>query len=77
MESEVSLVLIISTAVRLGVALAGICAARYLLHYFDRAAGINFVTDVWAKIKEDPKAMAWYFGCRFIGVALMVGLAVR
>ena len=67
---------LVSTSIKVAVALFAFEAALWLLRRLDRRASINFAEQVWQILSEDPLAVAIYFGARFVGVALMVGLVV-
>ena len=47
-----------------------------LLMFIDKLNGISFTNDVWSTIKQDPRAVADYFGRRFLAGAILVGLIV-
>ncbi len=49
--------------------------AWYVLRVFDQLGRIHFKTTM-RTIANDPHAAALYFGCRFIGVCLLIGLVV-
>jgi hypothetical protein len=46
----------------------------YLLILMSKSIGVSWKDDVWSKIKEDPEALAHYFGMRAVAVAIAVGL---
>lgn len=46
-----------------------------LLRFFDRLLDVNF-KDAFDKIEQDPKAMSHYFGLRYLGTSIAIGLIV-
>lgn len=46
-----------------------------LLRFFDSLLKINF-KDAFDKIEQDPKAMSHYFGLRYLGTSIAIGLIV-
>lgn len=68
-------ILATSTALTLGYAVAAILLTWGLLRALDRAAGLN-PKETIRSITDDPKAAALYFGLRFLGACLLVGLAI-
>lgn len=59
----------------------GVTAAIFLSVLFERlftkmnkAIGVNFKDHVWDKIKDDPAAMADYFGKRIMGALIACGI---
>ncbi len=58
---------------KLFMALAAILMARFTLVWLDK----NFDTDFAGTMKDaDPNARMYYFAARFVGVCLIVGLAI-
>lgn len=64
---------------RLVIALAALVIALigiwFTLRTFDSSSEINF-KEAFNKIESDPKAMATYYGLRFVGVATMIGFVI-
>jgi hypothetical protein len=69
-------IIFLGMLLRLGAALVALAIALGFLAYLDRSLGIKFGEKVFASIERNPIAMAIYFGFRFIGVCLLVGLAI-
>jgi hypothetical protein len=68
-------ILATSALLTVAYALFALIAAWYVLRVFDSLGRVHFKTTI-GRISSDPKAAAVYFGCRFIGVCLLVGLVV-
>lgn len=69
-------ILITSTLLKLAIAATAVEAALIYLRRLDRRQRIDFTAHVWDKLREHPMALAIYFGARFIGVAILVGLVI-
>lgn len=55
----------------------GVLSFIWLLIWMNRSIGIHWRKDVWEIIKNDPQALADYFGDRVIAVAIAVaGLSI-
>lgn len=67
--------LIISTLQTLFIATAAILLVWLLLRLLDKALGRKF-GEIYDVIIKDSKATALYFGLRFIGACVLVGLAL-
>lgn len=46
-----------------------------LLRFFDKLLDIDF-KKAFDKIEQDPKAMSHYYGLRFLGTSIAIGLIV-
>ena len=46
-----------------------------LLKFFDKLLGIDF-KKAFDKIEQDPKAMSHYYGLRFLGTSIAMGLII-
>lgn len=46
-----------------------------LLRFFDHLLGVDF-KEVFNKMEQDSKAMSHYYGLRFLGVSIALGLVV-
>ena len=64
---------------RLVIALAalviGLIGTWFVLRTFDASSKIDF-KKAFDTIESDPKAIATYYGMRFIGVAFIVGFVI-
>ena len=67
--------LTISTAHTLGLALVALALVRLSLMLLDRATGRAFVQTLEV-MHGSPLALSVYYGCRFIGACVLVGLAI-
>ncbi|WP_010323641.1 hypothetical protein [Marinobacterium stanieri] len=67
--------LTMNALITLGYALFALLAVFYILRVFDQLGRISFRSTMMT-IAGDPHAAALYFGCRFIGVCLLIGLVV-
>ena len=55
----------------------GVFVFIWLLLWMNKSIGVNWHNDVWERIKDDPQALADYFGDRVIAVAIAVaGLSI-
>ena len=61
---------------RLAFALLAIVLLVRLLPWIDRRNGVSFRTDILAAMRSEPAALAFYYGLRFVGCALLIGLVV-
>lgn len=68
-------IILISTAQTLFIAAAAILLVWFLLRVLDRASGSKFRV-IYAVIIQNPQAAALYFGLRFVGACLLVGLSL-
>lgn len=66
-----------SVVFKLGAVLFALYAVLRMLSHYDSRADINWRREVWGEIKHEPMAMAIYFGLRFMGIAILVGLAIH
>lgn len=46
-----------------------------LLRFFDRLLDIDF-KKAFDKIEQDPKAMSHYYGLRYLGTSIAIGLII-
>lgn len=67
---------LLAAGMKFGYALAAVLAIITLLKWFDRTNGVRFGRDILSVIRNDPTATAHYFGARFIGVCILVGLVI-
>lgn len=47
-----------------------------LLKIFDKLGGRSWTDDVWETMKDDPKALALYYGARIVAFGIYFGLAI-
>lgn len=52
----------------------GICAAWGFSRVLDLFNGRNFKRDILTKINGDPGANATYYGLRFVGILIFMGI---
>jgi hypothetical protein len=57
-------------------ALGGVVLAVLVSRWLDARAGVRF-RDALDIIRSDPRAAARYYGQRFLGICLLVGLVIR
>lgn len=67
--------LILRLVIALAASVIGLICAWFILRTFDASAKIDF-KKAFDKMESDPKAMATYYGMRFIGVAFMIGFII-
>lgn len=67
--------LIIRLVIALAALVIGLIGIWFTLRTFDSSSQIDF-KKAFNKIESDPKAMATYYGLRFVGVAVMVGFVI-
>lgn len=67
--------LIIRLVIALAALVIGLIGTWFVLRTFDASSKIDF-KKVFDKMEEDPKAMASYYGMRFIGVCFMIGFII-
>lgn len=64
---------------KLGMGLVAFClfllCQFILLRFFDKLLGVNF-KKAFDLIETDPKAMSHYYGLRFLGTCIALGLIV-
>lgn len=64
---------------KLGMGLVAFClfllCQFVLLRFFDKLLGVNF-KKAFDRIEQDPKAMSHYYGLRFLGTCIALGLIV-
>lgn len=70
-------VVIMSTVLNLVFAVLAVVALVFLLRWFDKQAGVGFTEWIEAVSNENPKALAIYYGLRFLGVCLLVGAIIQ
>ena len=68
-------VLMTSSAMTLGFALLALLMGWLALRVLDRTGGVNF-KETMGRISYEPKPAAIYFGLRFIGMCLLIGLVL-
>ena len=71
--------LIEGLAIRLVIAICaviiGLIGTWFVLRTFDASSGIDF-KKAFDNMEKDPKAIAQYYGMRFLGVAFVVGFVI-
>lgn len=67
---------IIASAMKVGFALLALVAAVYFLRWIDRKNQVSFGRDMLTVIRQTPQATALYFGLRFLGVAILIGMVI-
>lgn len=65
-------VLMTSGVYRLFFALLALVALFFLLRWFDQLSGKTF-KNAYSRIQDDAKALAIYYGLRFLGACLLLG----
>lgn len=70
-------VVMISTALNLVFAIVAVVVLVCLLRWFDKQAGVGFSEWIKAVSNDNPKALAVYYGLRFLGVCLLVGAIIQ
>lgn len=56
-------------------AIIGLIGTWFVLRTFDASGRIDF-KKAFDKMESDPKAIATYYGMRFIGVAFLIGFII-
>ena len=69
-------VLVLSLAVKLGFAIGALFLARVVLKHLDKSNGIDFTEHVMSGLINSPQALAIYYGLRFVGVCLLIGMVI-
>ena len=67
--------LIIRLVIAIVGAIVGLIAAWFVLRTFDASSQIDF-KKAFDKMEQDAKAIALYFGLRFLGVAILIGFII-
>jgi len=67
--------LIIRLVIALAALVLGLIGTWFVLRTFDASSEIDF-KKAFDKVEEDGKAVALYYGLRFIGVAGMVAFVI-
>ena len=75
MQPDMQQLLIVSTLQTLMMAICAVLLVWLLLRLLDRISGCKF-TVFLEEIRNDSMASAVYFGLRFLGACLLVGLAI-
>lgn len=70
-------VLMISTGLNLVFAIVAVVVLVCLLRWFDKQAGVGFSEWITAVFNDNPKALAIYYGLRFLGVCMLVGAIIQ
>jgi hypothetical protein len=65
----------LAALLNLTYAAAAILVTVYLTRWLDRRARIRFPA-IMERISNDPMAAALYFGARFLGACILVGLVL-
>ncbi len=68
-------VLVTSSAMTVTFALVAIIMGWFLLRWLDRMGGVVFEQTVKG-ICDEPVAAALYFGLRFVGVCVLLGMVI-
>ena len=75
MQPDMQQLLIVSTLQTLIMAVFAVLLVWLLLRLLDRISGYKF-TLFLEEIRHEPMALSVYFGLRFVGACLLVGLAI-
>jgi len=67
--------LILRLIIAIAAAILGLIATWFVLRTFDASGDIDF-KKAFDKMESDPKAIASYYGMRFIGVAFLIGFII-
>lgn len=67
--------LILRLVIALAALVIGLIGTWFVLRTFDASSKIDF-KQAFNTMESDPKAIATYYGLRFIGVAFMVGFVI-
>lgn len=67
--------LVIRLVIALAALIIGLIGTWFVLRTFDASGNIDFKKS-FETMGKDPKAIATYYGLRFIGVAFMVGFVI-
>lgn len=67
--------LMLRLLIALAASVLGLLTTWFVLRTFDASGKINF-KKAFDKIESDPKAIAHYYGMRFIGVAFLIGFII-
>lgn len=67
MYQKMNEVLLTNLGILVGLIPVGVLLGWGLLRGLDKLSGVRF-EDAFGRISEDPKALAVYYGARFIGV---------
>lgn len=67
--------LILRLVIGLAAAILGLFCIWFVLRTFDASSKIDF-KKAFDKMESDPKAIASYYGMRFIGVAFLIGFII-
>ena len=62
-------------ALRLGMGILALFTTTYALRYYDRSSGRPF-RQSFEIMKGEPRALATYYGARFIGVCLLIAVVL-
>lgn len=66
---------ILAALLKLGYALAAVIGMVLMLRWLDRRLGLQF-SEILGKMREEPSALALYFGARIIAVAIVIGSVI-
>lgn len=77
MDATMGEILGISTLLKLATAFVALWVLGWLLRRYDGRLGIAWKVDVWPRLSSDGRALAIYFGARFVGCCLLIGYLVR
>lgn len=67
--------LVLRLIIAVAAAIIGLIAVWFVLRTFDASGDIDF-KKAFDKMESDPKAIATYYGMRFLGVAILVGFII-
>lgn len=67
--------LILRLVIALAALIIGLIGTWFVLRTFDASSKMDF-KESFNEMGKDPKAIATYYGLRFIGVAFMVGFVI-
>jgi hypothetical protein len=71
-----SSVLITSTLVKLGFALASLMIIQLFTIYANHRIGRNFKEDIYTIIDDTPMSLAVYHGLRWVGACILIGMVL-
>lgn len=66
---------LLRVAIAVVAAIIGLIAMWFVLRTFDASSEIDF-KKAFNTMESDPKAIASYYGMRFLGVAILVGFII-
>ncbi|MCM0018442.1 MAG: hypothetical protein NBV67_00445 [Tagaea sp.] len=67
----------VSTALRILTAMLALWLLGWVLRRYDLRLGIVWKESVWPTLSADARALALYFGLRFVGCCLLIGAVLK